>query len=104
MSEATENGERESLRDAAPDQTSLRGNWPGRAPSPAEDEAGPVEIIVGALRRHLWLAVSLLIASVVVAAAIGLSRTKVYRATATLQIDPRPPAPLGHGVEGVVEL
>jgi polysaccharide biosynthesis transport protein len=103
MSEANENGDRESLRDAAPDQASLRGNWPGR-PLPADEEAGPAEIVLGALRRHLWLAVSLLIASIVVAAAVGLSRTKVYRATATLQIDPRPPAPLGHGVEGVVEL
>ena len=103
MSDANENGDRESLRDPAPDQASPRGNWPGQ-PMAADDEAGPAEIVLGALRRHLWLAVSLLIASIVVAAAVGLSRTKVYRATATLQIDPRPPAPLGHGVEGVVEL
>jgi len=94
-------------RDGASEALDLvkpRSSWPGRRGAPTEDEIGPAEIVLGALRRHLWLAVSLLITSVVVAASIGMSRTKVYRAAATLQIDPRPPTPLGHGVEGVVEL
>ena len=104
MSEGSQSAEREGQREGPPDALPPRGPWPDRRPPPAEDESGPVEMVLGALRRHIWLAVSLLIVSVLAAAAIGLSRTKIYRASATLQIDPRPPAPLGHGVEGVVEL
>src|SRR5688572_17226205 len=105
MSEGGQKDERDGMRDGALDLVQLRSSWPDRRdPRPPEDEAGPAEIVLGALRRHMWLAISLLIASVVVAASIGMSRTKVYRASATLQIDPRPPTPLGHGVEGVVEL
>lgn len=59
---------------------------------------------LAAIRRHLWLSLALFLACIVAAAAFGMSRTKIYRARATIQIDPRPPAPLGHGVEGVVEL
>lgn len=106
MPDGGKRDERDAGRDGAPEPGALRSGWPAHRPLPVptEDEGGAVELVLGALRRHLWLALSLLITSVVVAAAIGMSRTKVYRASATLQIDPRPPAPLGHGVEGVVEL
>jgi succinoglycan biosynthesis transport protein ExoP len=104
MSEVSQSEERDGVRDAPAEPGPPRGNWPNRRSEPTEDESGPAEIILGAVRRHVWLALSLLVVSLVVAAAIGLSRTKVYRAGATLQIDPRPPTPLGHGVEGVVEL
>jgi len=102
MSEASKWEERDGTRDGPQEQS--RSSWPTRRGVPTDDENGPAEIVLGALRRHLWLAVSLLIVSVLGAAAFGMSRTKVYRASAMLQIDPRPPTPLGHGVEGVVEL
>jgi len=57
-----------------------------------------------ALRRNFWITLGVFAATFALAAAFGMSRTKVYRASATLQIDPKPPAPLGRGVEGVVEL
>ncbi len=60
--------------------------------------------VVSAFRRHIWLALSVLLLVLAAAAAFGVSRTKIYRATATLQIDPKPPTPLGQGVEGVVDL
>ena|GEM_PF-213401 len=104
MTDESQSGERDGAREGAPEPAQAHVGWLSRRTEPTEDESGPVEMILGALRRHLWLTVSLLVASVVVAAAIGLSRTKIYRAGATLQIDPRPPTPLGHGVEGVVEL
>lgn len=60
--------------------------------------------VSSAVRRNAWLALSVTVLSVCLAAAFSLSRTRIYEASATLQIDPHAPAPLGRGVEGVVEL
>lgn len=60
--------------------------------------------LASAVRRHIWLGLSVFLLVLGLAAAYGMSRTRIYRAAATMQIDPKPPAPLGRGVEGVVEL
>lgn len=67
------------------------------------DDSSLMEMI-GAVRKHFWLALAVVVLTVFAAGSYGLSRTKIYRAQATLQIDPRPPTPLGQNVEGVVEL
>ncbi len=69
----------------------------------ADDESSAIEIF-NAIRKHLWLVVSVAALTLFAAATYGLSRTKIYRSTAVIQINPKPPTPLGNGVEGVVEL
>jgi len=55
--------------------------------------------------RRSWLLVSgLVIATGLGTIAFTLSQTKIYRATATIQVDPRPPRPLGQNVDTVAEV
>src|SRR5688572_4467251 len=55
------------------------------------------------VRKQFWLGLAVALAVIIAAAAYGLSAKKIYAATATLLIDPKPPTPLGHGVESVVD-
>ncbi len=56
------------------------------------------------LQKH-WLLAAVVTASVTAAAAFyALGRPKIYRASATLLIDPTPPKPLGQSVQSVVDL
>jgi polysaccharide biosynthesis transport protein len=57
-----------------------------------------------AVRKQLWLSLSVTIAILIAAIAFGVSQKKIYQATAMIQIDPKPPTPLGQGVENVVEV
>jgi polysaccharide biosynthesis transport protein len=60
--------------------------------------------IVVALRKQ-WLIGVIVIASALSAAAFfTIGTTRIYRATASIQIDPNPPQPLGRDVQAVMEL
>ncbi len=62
------------------------------------------ELLLKAFRKHWPLAVGVALGVVILTAFYTLSRTRIYRATATLSIDPTPPRPLGKDVQGVVDL
>lgn len=64
-------------------------------------ESGSLEQLWRAIQKGKWI---VLVISVVVTAAVSfytLGQTKTYRATATLQIDPTPPSPLGRDVQAI---
>jgi polysaccharide biosynthesis transport protein len=60
--------------------------------------------LLSAFRRNLLLVSGLAIVTVLGTVAFVLSQTKIYRATAIIQVDPRPPRPLGHNVDIVAEV
>lgn len=60
--------------------------------------------LVTAVRKHLLLALAVSTCVTLAALAIALSQTQIYRASATIQIDPSPPRPLGESVETVSEM
>lgn len=78
--------------------------WGERTPGARVDEGRFVLELLTSLRKHAWLVAACFLICVVAATAFALSRTKVYQANATIQIDPRPPRPLGHNVESVAEI
>ena len=57
-----------------------------------------------ALRKNLWLVLTIAGALTAAVTFHTLGQTKIYRATATLQIDPTPPSPLGREVQTVVAM
>jgi polysaccharide biosynthesis transport protein len=76
-------------------------------PSPTEESADWGRLL-GALARAPRRNIALILGSVALAilGAVGyaLSQTKVYRAAAIIEVDPRPPRPLGHNVETVSDV
>lgn len=60
-----------------------------------------LHLVLAAIRKQFWLALAVALAVILAAAAYGFSAKKIYSATATILIDPKPPTPLGHGVESV---
>ncbi len=57
-----------------------------------------------ALRKHWPLVIGTVVALTLATAFYTLGKTKIYSATATLQIDPNPPKPLGKDFQGVVDM
>ena len=70
----------------------------------SQTDAGGLQHILSVVRKQIWLFLSVTLAVVIFAAAFGVSQKKIYRAHAVIQIDPKPPAPLGRNVENVVDL
>lgn len=66
--------------------------------------AGLLVEAITAVRKHALIAIALTACATLGALAFALSQTKIYRATTTIQIDPRPPRPLGQSVETVSEM
>ena len=69
------------------------GYWNGPAPSPAgtfaESPESEFDIgeLVGMIWSHRWLVLTVLLVTIVLGTAYGMTRPKLYRATATLNID-----------------
>ncbi len=62
------------------------------------------EVVVRGLRKH-WLLGSLVALGILGGAVFfTVGAKRIFRATATVQIDPNPPKPLGNQVEGVVDM
>jgi len=80
-------------------QSSASGPPHGTGPAPFG-----LHSFVAAARKQLWLALSVTFAILFAAIAFGVSQEKIYEATAMIQIDPKPPTPLGQGVENVVDV
>jgi polysaccharide biosynthesis transport protein len=57
-----------------------------------------------ALRKHWSVAVMCAVVVILAVALYTLSQTKIYRATATIEVDPSPPKPLGKEVQTVVDM
>lgn len=76
---------------------------PLATPPPAQLTETGIGDILGAVRKNGVLVAIITAVSLLGAAAYGLSRTKIYQASSVIQIDPRPPRPLGAGVESVVD-
>src|SRR5688500_16467649 len=57
-----------------------------------------------ALRRGWLLVLASLVICIAVAAAYTLRQRKIFRSTATLEIDPRPQQPLGTDVQTVIDV
>ncbi len=70
----------------------------------SSDTNEPIEIAVRSVRKH-WLLGSIVVICVVTATLFyTIGQKKIYRATATVQVDPTPPRPLGKDVQGVVDM
>ncbi len=57
-----------------------------------------------ALRKHWTVAIATTVFVMLAVAFYTLGQTKIYRSTATIQIDPSAPQPLGKGVQTVVDM
>jgi polysaccharide biosynthesis transport protein len=83
---------------------------PSSIPSPQTGERNNLESFLSlleiwrALRKHRVLAISITVGVVLAATFFTLGETKIYRAEATIQIDPKPPQPLGNDVQQVVDM
>lgn len=69
-----------------------------------EEHAVGFSELFSLVRRNWWLLALLALAGGTAAVLYSHSRTKIFRATTTIQIDPSPPKPLGHAVEGAVDV
>jgi len=78
---------------------------PSELPQQSQNDAGAMlDSLWRVLMKNGWLILA--IASFVVAGVTfyTLGQTKIYQASAMLQIDPSPPSPLGHDVPAIVQL
>jgi len=86
----------------------MHSNFPSALPSTADRKHGSsqagLRTFIAAVRKQLWLSLSITLAVLIGTVAFGLSQRKIYQATATIQIDPKPPTPLGQGIENVAEV
>ncbi|HXS18664.1 MAG TPA: Wzz/FepE/Etk N-terminal domain-containing protein, partial [Polyangiaceae bacterium] len=57
-----------------------------------------------AIRKHKWLAFGVFFVTLASTIVFLFTQTRIYRASASVQIDPHAPQPLGRGVESVVEM
>lgn len=60
--------------------------------------------VLHALRKNRALAATVALAVLLAAVFFTLGQKKIYRAESLLQIDPKPPSPLGNDVQGVVDI
>ena len=77
---------------------------PSELPQTQNDAGAVLDNLWRVLTKNRWLILA--IASFVIAGVTfyTLGQTKIYQATATLQIDPSPPSPLGRDVSAVVQM
>ena len=73
-------------------------------PAAEEEHAVGFSELLSLVRRNWWLLTLLALAGGLVAGFYSHGQTKIFRATTTIQIDPSPPRPLGHAVEGAVDV
>lgn len=79
-------------------------------PSPTAPKQGPgfetpsLTTVWRALRKHWAASVATTTFVMLAVAFYTLGQTKIYRSTATIQIDPSAPQPLGKGVQTVVDM
>lgn len=69
-----------------------------------DEEPSALTLLVQALRRRWLLPATLLVLGTGFALGIALRQKKIYRSTATLEIDPNPPRPLGSDSKTVVDM
>ncbi len=76
------------------------------APQPPSDPFAALtpEFALKALRKHWLLGLSAALAVFLAVAFRTFGATKIYQASATVQIDPTPPRPLGKDVQAVVDM
>ena len=67
-------------------------------------ELGGLHAVLSVVRKQLWVFLYVSLAVVVYDSAFGVSQKKIFQARSTIQIDPKPPAPMGRNVENVVDL
>ncbi len=82
-----------------------RGEPPHQAPAfqPGAERLS-LEALLRAVRKH-WRAAAMTAALVAVAVMFyTVGQTKIYRVSATIQVDPNPPRPLGKDVQTVVDM
>ncbi len=77
-------------------------------PRPASEEnqesyVSPLQVW-RAVRKHRVLVLAIMMAILLAATFFTLGETKIYRSQATIQIDPKPPSPLGNNVQQVVDM
>ncbi len=90
-------------RPTNPEHLAPSGKWD--SPQPSLDASANLLLdALSAVRKHALIAIGVTTCVTLCALAFALSQTKIYRATATIQIDPRPPRPLGESVETVTEV
>lgn len=70
----------------------------------ARDAHSGIWELLGILRKSWWLLLLVVLGCAFGAAFYSMGRTKIYRATTTIQIDPDPPKPLGQDVQSVVDV
>ena len=75
-----------------------------RRPDPPTAVAPDAQQIFRHLRKYWRTAIGVALAVFVGTTFFTLSRVRVYRAEATIQLDPNPPRPLGKDVEAVVDV
>src|SRR5687767_4402306 len=73
-----------TIQDDAEAQLTLRGLW-------------------RSVRKNWWLVAAICVAVTLGATFYTLGQKKIYESTATIQIDPKPPSPLGKEVQSVVD-
>ncbi len=72
------------------------------SPSPKGEDS--LDHVVAVLRHHWFLVLLVTLAGSTLSGVWAKGQTPIYRAEATIQLDPKPPTPLGKGVDAVVEL
>jgi len=70
----------------------------------ATTSMGNQNILLKSLVKHWALGLSVLVLTVALAAFYTAGQTRTFRTTATIQIDPNPPRPLGNQVQAVVDM
>lgn len=73
---------------------------------PLDDDSENLSLaeLFGVIRKNWWLLLFLLLLGGVSAGFYSQRQTKIYKASATIQIDPTPPKPLGRDVEQAVDV
>ncbi|MFC1641288.1 GumC family protein [Myxococcota bacterium] len=78
---------------------------PATSPEPTTEQQGSsLPELWRITRKNRWLILTVAAAVLGAAVFFTLGQTKIYRATASLQIDPSPPQPLGSDVQAVVAM
>ena len=93
---------------AARKPASVLSNRSGITPMAGLEDAPTASVLfltgLLAVRKYYLLFLGVALATILGAFLLTSATTKIYQASASIQIDPKPPTPLGRGVESVVEL
>ena len=77
-------------------------NTPPAVLQPFERERS--DLVFNSIRKRWRLALVVAVATVLAVAFFTIGQRRIYRATATVQIDPNPARPLGNNIQSVVDL